>query len=291
MKIGIVGIGLIGGSFGRAAIKNAGAEVFGFDTSEEVLKKAKELNAISGILTPETAAQVDMLVIAVTPDNFENALDRFLPYLKRGATVTDFCGIKRIPTEVMRRRAKERPELNFIGGHPMAGREVSGVENSSSELFSGAPMILTNVNAEEAAFNKAADFFLSAGFKSIEITTPEDHDRKIAYTSQLCHVVSNAFIKNETAAKHDGYSAGSYKDLTRVARLDSEMWSALMTDNADYLEKELEEFIGNLSDYLTAIKNKDRAGLKALLKAGNDRKIELDEKGEKKYAPTYGKGF
>ncbi len=282
MIIGLIGTGLIGGSFGRAVLKNTSHKVYGYDVSAKTLEKAKNLNAISGILTQENACEADIFVVAVTPDVFECALDKFLPLMKKGAVVLDFCGVKRVIVKTMCDRAKRYPDIRFIGGHPMAGRELSGVENSTDNLFDNAPMIITNVNADEKTLDNIKELFLSSGFGCIEETTPEDHDRKIAYTSQLCHVVSNAFIKNETAAKHDGYSAGSYKDLTRVARLDSKMWSGLMLANADFLEKEIKELSDNLSKYLVAIENKDRAALEKLLKEGNDRKIALDEKREVK---------
>lgn len=282
MIIGLIGTGLIGGSFGRAVLKNTPHKVYGYDLSAKTLEKAKELNAISGELTQENACTADVFVLAVTPDNFERALDGFLPLMKNGAVVLDFCGVKRVVVKTMIDRAKKHPDIRFIGGHPMAGRELSGVENSTDNLFDNAPMIITNVNADEKTLEGIKELFLSIGFGCIEETTPEDHDRKIAYTSQLCHVVSNAFIKNETAAKHDGYSAGSYKDLTRVARLDPKMWSGLMLANVDFLEKEIKELSDNLSKYLVAIENKDRAALEELLKEGNDRKIALDEKREVK---------
>lgn len=282
MIIGLIGTGLIGGSFGRAVLKNTRHKVYGYDASIEALEKAKELNAISSELTKANACEADVFVFAVTPDNFERALDCFLPLMKKNAVVLDFCGVKRVVVKTMLDRAKKHPDISFIGGHPMAGRELSGVENSTDNLFDNAPMIITNVNADEKTIENVKELFLSVGFGCIEETTPEDHDRKIAYTSQLCHVVSNAFIKNQTAAKHDGYSAGSYKDLTRVARLDPKMWSGLMLANADFLEKEITELSDNLSKYLVAIKNKDRAALEELLKEGNDRKIALDEKREVK---------
>lgn len=282
MIIGLIGTGLIGGSFGRVVLKNTRHKVYGYDASIEALEKAKELNAISSELTKANACEADVFVFAVTPDNFERALDCFLPLMKKNAVVLDFCGVKRAVVKTMLDRAEKFPDVSFIGGHPMAGRELSGVENSTDNLFDNAPMIITNVNADEKTIENVKELFLSVGFGCIEETTPEDHDRKIAYTSQLCHVVSNAFIKNQTAAKHDGYSAGSYKDLTRVARLDPKMWSGLMLANADFLEKEITELSDNLSKYLVAIKNKDRAALEELLKEGNDRKIALDEKREVK---------
>lgn len=282
MNVGIAGLGLMGGSFGRTLVKNTNHVVYGYDVCEKTVEKAKELSAINYVLADDVVAKLDLLVLAVTPDKVTCLLDRFLPELKSGATVTDFCGIKRGVVNSMRAYAERYPEINFIGGHPMAGRELSGIENSKDDLFDNASMILVNVNADEKTFKNAREFYLSVGFKKVESTTAEEHDKRIAFTSQLCHVVSNAFIKSESAAKHDGFSAGSYKDLTRVARLDPDMWANLMTQNADYLGEELSFLIERLKEYETALKDKNAEILKKLLKEGSDRKIAIDVKGGKK---------
>lgn len=282
MNVGIAGLGLMGGSFGRTLIKNTKHVVYGYDVCEKTIEKAKELSAINYVLRDCDVSKLDVFTLAVTPDKIAGLLEKFSPMLKSGATVMDFCGIKRNVTALMREYAKKYPELNFIGGHPMAGRELSGIEHSKADLFDNASMILVNVNADEKTMRAASDFYLGAGFKNIEICTAEEHDKRIAFTSQLCHVVSNAFIKSESAEKHDGFSAGSYKDLTRVARLDADMWSSLMTENADYLCGELSFLIDRLKEYETALKEKNKELLKKLLKDGSDRKIAIDVKGEKK---------
>lgn len=281
MNVGIAGLGLMGGSFGRTLVKNTNCVVYGYDVCGKTIEKAKELSAIHRELKDGDVSELDVLILAVTPDKIAGLLETFAPKLKRGATVTDFCGIKRKVTTLMREYAEKYPDLVFIGGHPMAGRELSGIEHSKSDLFDNASMILVNVNASENALRAAGDFYLSAGFKKIEICSAEEHDEMIAFTSQLCHVVSNAFIKSDCAEKHDGFSAGSYKDLTRVARLDPDMWAGLMTANADYLGGELSGLIERLNAYLAAIVARDEKTLKRLLKEGSDRKIAIDVKGGK----------
>ncbi len=278
MKIGIIGLGLMGGSLGKTLKKLGGYEVYGYDISETTMLKADMLGAINGELNLETAKDIDMLIVSLYPSSFLSSIEKYLPLLKSGAIITDFCGIKRQTMSEMRELAKKYPHLIFIGGHPMAGREFSGIDRSVSTLFDKASMILTNVNADIFILEEVKKFYLSLGFGEVVITSPEYHDRAIAFTSQLCHIVSNAFIKNEIASEHFGYSAGSYKDLTRVARLNPEMWAELMTMNKDNLSCELDELICNLQKYSDALKQGDKAELKALLAEGNERKLMIDSR-------------
>ena len=276
-KVGVIGLGLMGASFGRVLVKN-GYEVFGADKSEEVMKKALLANAYTQRLTTENASELDLLVVAIYPRDFEKAAKQYLPYLKKGAILSDFCGNKRIVKDAMERLAKSRPDLVYAGGHPMAGREWSGVEHSSVRLFDGASMILVPVTEDLFALAELKKFYLSLGFGEVVVTTAEKHDEMIAYTSQLCHVVSNAFIKSESAREHCGYSAGSYRDLTRVARLDPDMWSELMTDNRDCLKKELRTLIGALEKYADALEKGNEGELRALLAEGDRIKREIDKR-------------
>ena len=276
-KIGIVGLGLMGASFGRVLVKS-GYEVFGADKSDLVMKKAQLARAYTEPLTKENAGALDLLVVAIFPRDFEGAAREYLPALKAGAILTDFCGNKRIVTQAMERLSMERPDLVYVGGHPMAGREYAGVEHSSVRLFEGASMILVPVTEDLFVLSELKKFYLSLGFGEVVVTTAEKHDEMISYTSQLCHVVSNAFIKSETARTHDGYSAGSYRDLTRVARLNPDMWAELMTDNRDRLKGELDRLIASLQLYSDALGAGDEAALRALLAEGDRIKREIDKK-------------
>lgn len=279
MITGIIGLGLMGGSLAKIAKKN-GNVVYGLDVVTETVSKAIEIGAIDGELTEERAKELDLLVVAVFPDYFENAVGKFLPLLKRGAVVCDFCGIKRAIVGKMEEFAQKYSDLYFVGGHPMAGREVSGLDNSLESLFERASMILVNVNADRKTLDSLKEFYLSCGFGSVVETDAENHDAMIAFTSQLCHIVSNAFIKNSTAKRHFGYSAGSYKDMTRVARLDPEMWTQLMNANRDKLSVELDELIENLSKYRDALKSGDKERLKELLVEGNEMKLSIDKRSD-----------
>ncbi len=281
MNIGIIGLGLMGGSLGKTLKKLGGHTVYGYDISDSVMLKAEMMGAINSPLDESVANKLDMLIASLYPSSFSSSIERFLPLLKDGAVITDFCGIKRKTVSEMKNLSKKFPNLNFVGGHPMAGREFSGIDRSVSNLFDKASMILVNVNADIFVLEKVKAFYASLGFSEVVITTPEYHDRAIAYTSQLCHIVSNAYIKNSIASEHFGYSAGSYKDLTRVARLNPDMWAELMIENGDNLENELSEFITNIQKYADALKNKDKNALKELLKEGNDRKLSIDSKSKK----------
>lgn len=275
MKIGIVGLGLIGGSFGRTAVK-AGHEVFGEDRQEAVLIKAEMLCAITGRLSEASSKNLDLLISAVNPSDFESSVEKYLPHLKSGAVVMDFCGTKRGVVSAMKRLSDKYGDLVFIGGHPMAGREFSGIERSSATLFHKASMILVPVKGDIFALDGIKKLFLSLGFGEAVITTAENHDRMIAFTSQECHVVSNAFVKSPRAKEHFGYSAGSYKDMTRVARLSPAMWTELMLENADYLAEELDILVENLQKYSAAIKRGDKKELFDLLAEGNEIKLAID---------------
>ena len=275
MKVGIVGLGLMGGSFGRVLVKK-GHEVFGTDRAESVMLKAEMMRAITCPLTHASVGELDLLVIALMPEDFASVANEYLDLLKPGAIMLDFCGVKRSICAEMSDMAVRRPDVVFVGGHPMAGREFSGIEHSSITLFDRASMILVNVNADIFALDEIKRFFLELGFGKVVLTTAENHDAMVAYTSQLCHVVSNAFIKNDSAARHTGYSAGSYRDLTRVARLNPAMWTELIMQNRDKTSQELDEFISNLLAYKAAVDSGDREELMRLLAEGNERKLAID---------------
>ncbi len=276
MKIGIVGLGLMGASFAKTLCAKNVAEVYATDIDAEVMKKAHLTNIIDDELTAANAEQLDMLVSAVYPRNFLQSTERFLPRLKKGAIVCDFCGIKRGVVSTMRALAKNLPDLFFVGCHPMAGMEYSGIKYATATLFNRASAIFVPVSQDIFKLDFLKNFFLSLGFGEVVVTDAENHDAMIAYTSQLCHVVSNAFIKNKRAAQHFGYSAGSYKDMTRVARMNSKRWSELMFDNRDMLSAELGELIDNLQQYKVALDANDEKRLASLLEEGNILKNKID---------------
>lgn len=281
MKIGIVGLGLMGASFGRTVRAKEKGTVYGADISEDTILKAELIGAIDGVLDVKTASEIDLLVISVYPRDFRKVAESYLPYMKKGSVVLDFCGIKRTVCEEMKELSASYPDINFVGGHPMAGREYSGIDHSVTTLFERASMLMIPVRTDIFAEEQLKAFFLSLGFGSVVFTTAETHDEIISFTSQLCHIVSNAFIKSPVAQEHHGFSAGSYRDLTRVARLHPRMWSQLMIDNKDKLKPELDLLIENLKKYSDALGQSDEKALENLLAEGNDLKLKIDARRNK----------
>ena len=281
MKVGIVGLGLMGASFGRTVKNKTQDTVYGFDRDQTVMLKASLINCIDGELNKETLPEIDLLIISVYTRDFSSVVNEYLPYLKEGATVLDFCGNKSSVCKSMKELSKKYEKINFIGGHPMAGREFSGIDHSLKTLFEKASMILVPIKADIFTVENIKKYFLLLGFGEVVFTEAENHDKTIAFTSQLCHIVSNAYIKSETAKEHHGFSAGSYRDLTRVARLNPKMWSELMMDNSEKLSSELDTLIENLKKYQSALVKKDEKELENLLQEGNLLKLEIDARKNK----------
>lgn len=275
MEIGIVGLGLIGGSLAKAISQNTDHTVYGTDLSEQVVKKAVLVNAIEQQLTDDLLPQCDIVIVALYPQATIEYVKEHAHLFRKESIVVDCGGIKQLVCDTLIPLAEENGFL-FVGGHPMAGLEHSGFTYAKKSLFNNASMIFTPTKGPIESMEKLKELFTSIGFTNIEISTAEEHDRKIAFTSQLAHVVSNAYIKSPTALEHSGFSAGSYKDLTRVAKLNEVMWTELFLENADNLAAEIDTLIGNLQQYSTAIRERDAETLCALLKDGREKKALID---------------
>lgn len=277
MKVGVIGLGLIGGSMAKAIRLNTEYEVFGTDIDRTVIMRAKVIEAISGELTEENIGECDMLILALYPDDTVKAVKKYASKIKKGAYVIDCGGVKEKVCLEVPKIAREYGFI-FIGGHPMAGIEKIGFKYSDADIFSKASMILTpDSSTDLMILEDLKKFFLSIGFGKITIKTPKEHDRIIAYTSQLAHVLSNAYVKSETANDHRGLSAGSFKDMTRVAYLNERMWTELFLENKENLVCEIDVLIENLRAYKTALENSDEVTLKMLLKDGREKKEQLDK--------------
>ena len=275
MKVGILGLGLIGGSLARA-YSLAGHTVYAIQRNESMLSFAMLAGAVHGKLNEETIPQCDLILLAIYPDGSASWLERNAHLVSKDALVMDCCGTKQ---EICRRcfpLAKEYG-FTFIGGHPMAGSQFSGFKYSRSDLFQGAPMVLVPpVFDDMELLDRAKEALKPCNFGFFSVTTAQDHDKMIAFTSQMPHILSNAFIKSPTALKHKGFSAGSYKDLTRVAWLNPQMWAELFLENKDNILFELDTYLDNLQQYRDAIAGEDNARLVALLEEGKRRKEEVD---------------
>ena len=275
MKVGILGLGLIGGSMARAYAV-AGHTVYAADLDESTLSFAMLSGAVHGRLDEETIPACELLLLAIYPGGSAKWLENNGRLVDSGALVLDLCGIKQ---EVCKRcfPVARKYGFTFVGGHPMAGSHFSGFKYSRADLYKGAPMVLVPPRFDDIdLLQRVKDAMAPCGFGMFSVTTAEEHDRMIAFTSQMPHVLSNAFIKSPTARQHKGFSAGSYKDLTRVAWLNAPMWSELFLENRDNLLFELNTYLDSLTAYRDALEAGDGERLTALLEAGKKAKEEVD---------------
>lgn len=275
MNVGIVGLGLIGGSLAKA-YKSTNNAVFAADINESILEFAIISGVVDKKLDKTNLCECDLILISVMPEAAIEYLEENAQHMSKSAVIIDCCGTKRNVCEKCFEIAKKLG-LTFVGGHPMAGTHKSGFKNSDGSIFQGAPMVLVPpVLDDPMLIQRVEEVLKPVGFGKFSVTTAENHDRIIAFTSQLAHVVSNAFVKSPTAEKHIGFSAGSYKDLTRVAWLNPEMWAELFAENADNLTYELDEIISELEKYRNAVAKRDKKALARLLEEGKNCKERID---------------
>lgn len=275
MNVGILGLGLIGGSFARAYVK-AGHTVYACEQDESILLFAQAAGVVKGVLDESTIPSCDLILLAIYADGSSQWLENNAHLISNCALVIDACGIK---TSICNRcfPLAEKFDFTFIGGHPMAGSHNSGFKYSRSNLFQGAPMVLVPPRFDDPELIERTEEILApCKFGSYSITTAQEHDKTIAFTSQMPHIISNAFIKSPTALGHKGFSAGSYKDLTRVAWLNPQMWSELFLSNRENVLYELDTYIQSLTKYKDAIEQEDADALITLLNEGRIRKEEVD---------------
>ena len=275
MVIGIVGLGLIGGSFAKAYAKS-GWTVLAFDTDTTMLEFAKLSGAVHSTLSEENLPSCDLLLLCTYPAAAEEFLKVNAPKIAKTTVVMDCLGTKKRICEVAFPLAKQYGFF-FAGGHPMAGTHNSGFKYAKDNLFRGAPMVIVPPEFDDMQMlDNIKSLLAPAGFGSFSVTTAEQHDKMIGFTSQMPHILSNAFIKSPTAREHKGFSAGSYKDLTRVAWLNPSMWTELFLENGDNLVNELNIYIEALTQYRDAIASDDAETLWQLLDEGRNRKKEID---------------
>lgn len=275
MKVGILGLGLIGGSLARAYALE-GHTVYAIQRNESMLSFAMLAGAVHGKLNEDTIPECDLILLAIYPDGSASWLERNAHLVSKNTLVMDCCGTKQ---EICRRcfPLAEKYGFTFVGGHPMAGSQFSGFKYSQADLFEGAPMVLVPpVFDDMQLLDRVKAALKPCKFGFYSVTTAEEHDKMIAFTSQMPHILSNAFIKSPTARKHKGFSAGSYKDLTRVAWLNPQMWAELFLENKDNVLFELDYYINSLNAYRDAIAENNMDSLVALLEEGKKRKEEVD---------------
>lgn len=275
MTVGILGLGLIGGSLARSYAKS-GHTVLAAELDTQILEFAKLAGVVDSKLTSANIATCDLILLSIYASVSAAWLEENAPHIASNTLVIDCCGVKQ---DICRSgfALADKYGFTFVGGHPMAGSHNSGFKYSRSNLFQGAPMVLVPPKFDDPMLlQRVMDALSPCGFKNFSVTTAEAHDEMIAFTSQMPHILSNAFIKSPTALNHSGFSAGSYKDLTRVAWLNPAMWAELFLSNKENVLKELDFYVESLLKYRQAISAEDEAYLIELLDEGRKRKEEVD---------------
>lgn len=275
--VGVFGLGLIGGSFVKA-YHAAGWTVLAHNRSRSTLDFALLSGDADGELTKENISDCDLVLLTIFPEAAIETLRDFASYIGKKPLVMDCCGTKRTVCEACFPIAAEHG-FTFVGGHPMAGTQYSGYKYAKATMYARQPMVIVPPQFDDIFLLERVKTLLApAGFGRFSVTTAEAHDEMIAFTSQLAHVVSNAYVKSPTAKLHHGFSAGSYKDLTRVAWLNAPMWSELFLENREFLIREVDCLIENLKSYRDAMAAEDGETLTALLAEGKLLKEEIDGK-------------
>ena len=276
MTVGIVGLGLIGGSLAKAFKRRDGIEILAFDTNAPVLGFAMVSEVVDEELTMENISRCDLIMVSTYPAAAEEWLKNAVAHISKDTVVIDCLGTKRSVCSMAFPLA-EKYGFTYVGGHPMAGTHNSGYKYSREDLFDGAPMVIVPPKFDDIELlDRIKKLLAPVGFGHITVTDAGEHDRMIGFTSQMAHIVSNAYIKSPTAGSHKGFSAGSYKDLTRVAWLNPEMWAELFLENSDNLLFELDFLMARLEEYRSAIEAGDREELVRILDEGRRRKKEID---------------
>jgi prephenate dehydrogenase len=276
MKIAVIGLGIIGGSFCKALKKYTNHYVYGLNRTQSTAQKALEVGAIDEIGSPEKLGDVDLIILCMYPQADVEFIEKYGCYIKKGAIVTDAAGTKRAICPKLS-SLSEKFGFVFVGSHPMAGKEKNGFDVSDADLYKNASYIIVPCGAEQRYVDIISDLAKSIGFGTIKVTTPEEHDRMIAFTSQLPHVLACSYVQSPCCPNHNGFSAGSYRDVSRVANINSKLWSELFLENKEPLIEELEILIDNITQIKDAIKSDDKETLTDLLERGHKVKEALGE--------------
>lgn len=276
MKIAVVGMGIIGGSFCKALKKYTNHYVIGINRTKSTLEKAYADKSIDEIGDEKSLKKADVIILALYPEAAVEYIEKNGSFINKNAVVTDSAGIK---SEICPKLVKlsEKFGFTFVGSHPMAGKETNGYESSDSDLYAGASYIIVPCNADEKSVKLLSDLALEMKFGMIKISTPEEHDRMIAFTSQLPHILACAYVMSPCCPEHKGFSAGSYKDVSRVANINARLWSELFLENREPLISELEILRDNILSITDAVKANDKERIEELLEKAHKVKEALGE--------------
>lgn len=277
MNIAVIGLGLIGGSMCKCLKKHTFHHIMGLDSDKETIRKALEQNSIDEEITPDELPKANLTIICLYPEAICEFVKKYAYKFRKGSIVIDTCGVKKAVVDSCTPVLEENGVL-FVGTHPMAGREFSGFDYSTDNLFDNASFIITPTeNTPQIAIDLLSTLAGSIGFSKVVVSTPEKHDQVIAYTSQLAHVVSNAYVKSPSVLDFNGFSAGSFMDLTRVAKLNEDMWTSLFMCNKDALLNEINQILKSITQYRDAIEKNDYNELRQLLRDGRILKEKCNE--------------
>lgn len=274
MKIAIVGLGLIGGSLAKAIKLYTSHTVMGLDIDPAVLSAAISAGAIDQTGTPESLSTADIVLVALYPRQSIDFITQNRRSFKKGTIVADCSGTKSAICATIPEIAAAN-DFYFIGGHPMAGKEKGGFESSDALLFQGASFIVVPCGCDNVKVKAFTDFIMLLGFSQTVTTSAQEHDSIIAYTSQLPHVLSTAYVLSPACRKHFGFSAGSFRDVSRVALINEQLWSQLFIENKLPLAQEIDLLIDNLALLKKHILSGEREELKQLLAKGRIIKQEV----------------
>ncbi len=273
MKILVVGLGLIGGSLCKALKKYTYHTVAGCDINRDIENAALRDVALDEVFDGNYEGY-DLIVISLFPEGTERFFAENASKIGKKTLITDVCGIKGNFSQRMKNIA-ERNGLRYVGIHPMAGKEFGGYYNSTADLFVKANFIIAPfTDSQQSDIDLLNGLAKEVGAGKIVITSPENHDKMIAYTSQLAHIVSSAYVKSPELGLECGFSGGSFQDMTRIATMNEKMWTDLFMQNREHLQYELDTLIDNLKKYSEALKNGDADGMRALIAEGRELKEE-----------------
>jgi prephenate dehydrogenase len=275
----------MGGSLGKALLKNSNHSVFGCDINPETVVKAGLTNAITAPLNDENIKEIDILVAALNPRYFYNAVRERAADLKKGCIVIDVGGIKAPTVADMEKLGAEFPNLIFVSTHPMAGREFYGINHAIAGLYEKCSVIIVPVSKDIAAMHTVKNLFFEIGADEIVVSCAAEHDRIIAGTSQLPHIISSSYVTVPQVRDFKGFSAGSYRDISRVAKMNASMWTELIADNRQNILDGLNSYINRLTEFKTALEQNNETAIKQLFEEGNAKKEEFDKLARERKKP------
>lgn len=266
-----MGLGVIGGSIAKALKRSTDHKIYAIDVSEDTLLDACSLEAIDAKATVYQIGEMDLIYLCLYPQDCISFMKANAKRIRAGTIVTDACGIKQALCDILPKLA-DIYGFHYVAGHPMAGKEKSGFSQSDPSLFVNASYIIVDSGAPKEAVNAVAGLAESMGFGRIVYTTAREHDEIIAFTSQVPHVLACAYVLSPRCKRHQGFSAGSYRDVSRVADINGTLWTRLFLDNRESLTAELDTLIDNITKLKEAINTEDEATLEALLNAAAETK-------------------